>query len=128
MKNTTFLLILAAYGIIVGLLMLVNAGGSLSDYGVTPVDQNHIAIFQYLGIATVGLGLLAYITRSSGSDVAIRNFLIADGFISIAGVIKGCYDVFIVHIPDSTYFWVDSFIRLAMGLGCVYFVMQMKKE
>ena len=128
MKTSNFLTFLAIYGFIAGGMMLFNPAGSLQNYGVQPIDQYHIATLQYLGIANIGLALVSFLFRNSSDTFTFRNIMIVTAFISIASFLKACYDIFLLHVPSNTFFWVDMSFRLLVGIVCLYFVFRKEEQ
>jgi hypothetical protein len=126
MKTSYFLIFLAIYGFITGGMLLFNPSGSLGNFGITSSDKYHIVIIQYLGVVDIGLSIILLLFRNSNDNHSIRNLLIGSAFILIGNVLKGLYDVFFIHIPANTYFWVDYSFTLLVGFACIYFAF--KKE
>jgi hypothetical protein len=121
MKTSNFLTFLAIYGFIAVGMMLFNATGSLQNYGVQPIDQYHIVILQYLGIANLGLALVTFLSRNSSEPTIAHTIFIATAFTCISSFLKACYDIFLLNVPSNTFFWVDMSFRLLVGFACVYF-------
>jgi hypothetical protein len=128
MKTSYFLIFLALYGFITGGMLLFNPSGSLENFGLTTSDRYHISIIQYLGIVDIGLSIILLLFRNSSDSLSIRNILIGSAFILISNVLKGLYDVFLVHIPANTYFWVDYSFTLLVGFACVYFALKTSEK
>jgi hypothetical protein len=121
MKTSYFLIFLALYGFFTGGMLLFNPSGSLENFGITSSDKYHIVILQYLGIADIGLSIILLLSRNSIDSHSLRNILLGMAFILIGNVLKGLYDVFFIHIPANTYFWVDYAFTLLVGFACIYF-------
>lgn len=128
MKISNFLLFLAIYGFITGGMMLFNANGSLVNYAVQPIDQYHIVILQYLGLANIGIAFLSYQLRNETSAKVIQAVLGSTALLTIGSFLKACYDIFLMHVPSNTFFWVDMTFRLLVGLATVYFLVNTKKQ
>jgi hypothetical protein len=128
MKTSYFLIFLAIYGFITGGMLLFSPSGSLENFGITSSDKYHIVILQYLGIADIGLSIILLLSRNSIDKLSIRNILIGSAFILIGNVLKGLYDVYLVHIPANTYFWVDYSFTLLVGFACIYFAFKDKEK
>jgi hypothetical protein len=128
MKTSYFLIFLAIYGFITGGMLLFNPSGSLENFGMTTSDKYHIVIIQYLGIVDIGLSIILLLFRNSSDNLSIRNILIGSAFILISNVLKGLYDVFLVHIPANTYFWVDYSFTLLVGFACIYFAFKQNEK
>jgi hypothetical protein len=128
MKTSYFLIFLAIYGFITGSMLLFNPSGSLENFGMTSSDKYHIVIIQYLGVFDIGLSIILLLFRNSSDRLSIRNILIGLAFILIGNVLKGLYDVYLVHIPANTYFWVDYAFTLLVGFACLYFAFKKNEK
>lgn len=121
MSRSLFLLITGIYTTLLSLSMVFATEMSLISYGTPQVDLSHISIMQFLGVSNIGLGLLALLNRHAPNSVALRNTLLALAVTTLAGIVLGIYHVYLLHVPFSTFFVVDSLFRLALGLGYLYF-------
>lgn len=128
MKTSNYLLFLAIYGGITGILMLFTSANTLKMYGV-PADQYHIAIIQYLGISNFCLALITYLFRNDTQIKNIQNILLVSALVHIASTLKGCYDFFFLNIPvNNSFFWTDAIFRLVVGLVTVYIYFKISKK
>lgn len=121
MSRSLFLLILGIYDALLALSMIFMAEPSLKNYGAPTVDLTHIAVMQYLGTSTAALALLCFLSRNAPNSVGLRNSLLVIGVTGLAGVLKGLYDIFVLHPPISPFFIGDTVLRLALALGVFYF-------
>lgn len=128
MKTSNFLIFLAIYGFVAGGMMLFNANGSLQNYGVQPIDQYHLVILQYLGIITIGLALITFLSRNLSEPIVAHNILRVTAFTCISSFLKACYDIFLLNVPSNTFFWIDMSFRLLVGFACIYFAFRDQKE
>lgn len=127
MSRALFLLITGIYNALLALSMIFMAGESLKIYGVPAVDLAHISVMQYLGVSTGGIGLLAFLNRNAPNSVSLRNALLVLAVTGFAGIVKGLYDIFVLHPPMSAFFIGDTVFRLALSIGFVYFYNQETK-
>lgn len=121
MSRSLFLLIVGIYNALLAVSMLFMAGESLKNYGVPTVDLAHISVMQYLGVENGGLALLAFLNRKAPNSVGLRNALLMLAMTGLAGIVKGLYDIFILHPPMSAFFIGDTVFRLALSAGLLYF-------
>ena len=127
MSRSLFLLIVGCYNVLLGLAMTFLAEPSLKNYGVPSVDLAHISVMQYLGVSTVGIGLLAFLNRNAPNSISLCNTLLMLAVTGFAGIVKGLYDIFVLHPPMSAFFIGDTVFRLALSIGFVYFYNQETK-
>jgi hypothetical protein len=128
MKTSNYLLFLAIYGGITGILMLFNSSETLKMYGVVPADQFHVAIFQYLGISNFCLALLTFLFRNDTQFKNIKNLLLVSAIVHISSTLKGCYDIFIQDVPGNNFFWTDAIFRLVVGLMTLLVYFKISKK
>lgn len=128
MKTSNIFLFFAIYALIVGVLQLFNANGSLINYGVQPIDQYHIVILQYLGLINIAAGLIYYRLRNEQSVNVISTMLIYGIITCVGSFLKACYDIFLKEVPSNTFFWIDMIFRLLVGLVCLYFLLNANKK
>ncbi|WP_157580084.1 hypothetical protein [Rudanella lutea] len=128
MSRSLFLLIAGLYSCFLGLSMLFLAGESLKSYGVSNPDQAHISVMQYLGLTNIGLGILSLLNRHVPNSAGLRNALLTTAFVVFGGVLKGLYDVFVLHPPMSGLFLADTVLRLGLGLGLLYFLNRERQQ
>ena len=121
MSRSLFLLITGIYTALLSLSMVFATEMSLISYGTPQVDLSHISIMQFLGVSSMGLGLLALLNRRAPNSVALCNTRLALAVTMLAGIVLGIYHVYLLDVPFSTFFVVDSLFRLALGLGYLYF-------
>ena len=121
MSRSLFLLILGIYGVLLALSMVFFAKSALESYGAPTDDLSHISTMQFLGVANIGFAVLALLNRNAPNFIALRNSLLASAIVVFGGVLKGLYDLFVLHPPMSAFFIGDTVFRLLVGLGLVYF-------
>lgn len=121
MSRSVFLLIVGIYNALLALSMIFMAEPSLKNYGVPAVDLAHISVMQYLGVTNGGLAILCFLNRNAPNSVGLRNALLMLAITGLAGIVKGLYDLFILHPPMSAFFVGDTVFRLALSAGLLYF-------
>ncbi len=127
MKTSNYLLFIAIYGGITGILMLFTSADTLKMYGV-PTDQYHIAIIQYLGISNFCLALLTYLFRNDTQTKNVQNLLLVSALVHISSTLKGCYDIYIQDLPANSFFWTDAIFRLGVGLLTLFMYFQISAK
>lgn len=90
------------------------------------VDLAHISIIQYLGVVNGGLALLAFLNLTVPNSVGFRNVLLTFALTSLAGIVKGAYDILVLHPPMSALFIGDTVFRLGLSLAFLYCARQAK--
>ena len=128
MKTSNYLLFIAIYGGITGILMLFTSADTLKMYGV-PTDQYHIAIIQYLGISNFYLALLTYLFRNETQTKNVQNLLLVSALVHISSTLIVCYDFFILSIPiNNSFFWPDAIFRLGVSLLTLFMYFQISSK
>ena len=128
MKTSNYLLFIAIYGGITGILMLFASADTLKMYGVN-TDQYHIAIIQYLGISNFYLALLTYLFRNETQTKNVQNLLLVSALVHISSTLIVCYDFFILSIPiNNSFFWPDAIFRLGVSLLTLFMYFQISSK
>ena len=128
MKSKTFLLILAIYYLIFGVLGLFSSSAVLESFGAKNIDQFHISATQYLGQTNIGLALIAYLLYKTNHLPSMKAFFWAAAFFAFSAEILGFYQINFMNIPSSTTSWVDTSIRLVIGFASLYFVTRKSED
>lgn len=121
MSRSLFLFVAGIYSAVLAVAMVFFTEASLKNYGVPAVDVTHISVMQFLGVATGAFGLLPLLNRNAPNSFSLRSILLAQGYVSLAGVVLGIYHVYVLDVPFSAFFVGDTLFRLALGLGFMYF-------
>jgi len=128
MSRSLFLLLTGIYGLLLAAAMLFMPTATLINYGVAKPGLNHLASIQYLGMANLMLGFISLALRSSPNSYALRIYLLAQAIHIIGGVLLGVYQTYGLHIPASDFFYVESLVRLAIGLAFLYYYNQATRQ
>jgi len=128
MSRSLFLLLTGIYGLLLAAAMLFMPTATLITYGVAKPDLDHMAAIQYIGMANGMLGFMSLALRNSPNSYALRIYLLAQVINIIGGVLLGFYQVYGLHVPASDFFFVDSLVRLAIGLAFLYYYNQESKQ
>ena len=121
MNRSLFLLVAGIYSAVLAVAMVFFTEASLKNYGVPTVDVTHISVMQFLGVATGAFGLLPLLIRNAPTSFSLRSILLAQGYVSLAGVVLGIYHVYVLHVPFSAFFIGDTVFRLVLSAGLLYF-------
>jgi hypothetical protein len=121
MSRSLFLLLIGLYSSLLGLAMVFVPEPLLNSYGVPTVDRHHVEIMQFLGIDTAIFGLMMLLNRTAPNSQALRTFLLGLALAFLVGVVLGLYHVYVLLNGASSFFVVDTLVRLAIGLGFLYF-------
>ena len=121
MNRSVFLLIAGVYSALLAVSMVFIPEASLRNYGVPSVDLSYISVMQFLGLSNAGFAIMALLNRNASSSFSLRTILLAEAVNILAGVVLGVYHVYGLNVPHSSFFMGDSLLRLAFGLGFMYF-------
>jgi hypothetical protein len=128
MSRSVFLLIMGLYTTLSSLLMIVVPAESLKSYGALSVDLTHIAAIQFLGVAAIGEGILALLSRNAPNYSSLRHILLAITITTLGGVLLGVYHIVVLHPPMNSFFIGDTVFRLLLGLATLYYYNQATKQ
>ena len=109
-------------------MMIVLPAESLKSYGSLSVDLTHIATIQFLGVAVIGEGILALLSRNEPNSDSLRHILLIIAITTVGGVLLGVYHMVVLHPPMNNFFIGDTGLRLLLGLATLYYYNQATKQ
>jgi hypothetical protein len=125
MKTNTFIYIVAAYSLLLGITAVFTPDLSLEYFGSHPGEPMEQSLINYLGMYQIALAILAFYTAKS-TDISMRRaFLLVTGLLLISAIIGQAYNTLVRHMPQHPTFWLDNGFWLIMGIASFYF---MRKE
>lgn len=128
MNRPAFLLLTGIYSALLAISMVFAPEMALKNYGVPSVDVSHIAVMQFLGLSVGGFSIMLFLNRNAPNSFALRTLLLAEAANTLAGVILGVYHTYVLQVPISAFFVGDSVLRMALGIGFLYFYNQEAKQ
>ncbi len=121
MTRQTFMLIVIVYGFILGFVMFFLPGFAVSAYAGNPENVNETSTMRFLGAFQIGFNFVAIAIRTSTDTKVIRTYLLATAGVLFGSLGIGMYYVFTNQVPFLPSNWLDVFIWVSLGLGCLYF-------
>ena len=128
MSRSVFLLIMGLYTTLSAIMMIVLPADSLKSYGTLSVDLTHIATIQFLGVAVIGEGILALLSRNAPNSGSLRHILLIITITTLGGVLLDVYYIVVLHPPMNSFFTGDTVFRLLLGLATLYYYNQATKQ
>lgn len=128
MKSNTFLIILAIYYGIFGIVGLFSASTVLESFGAKNIDQFHLSTVQYLGQTNIGLALIAILIRNTNHFASKKAYFWGAAFFAFSAEIIGFYQINFMGLPSTTTSWVDTSIRLVIGFASLYFATRKSED
>lgn len=127
MPRSTFILLLSMYGFLLAIGMLFAPVALLAGYGQPRVDNVHIAIFQFLGIANLALNTIGLMVRNAEPSPGLRAYLTGVAVSLFGGVALGVYQVLAGIAPADPTFLIDTGWRFLLGLGAAYYLLRLHR-
>jgi len=127
MSRSTFILLISLYGLLLAVGMLFAPVALLAGYGNPRVDNTHIAIFQFLGIATLGLNTVGLMIRNTEPSPGLRAYLAGTTVTLFGGVVLGVYQVLVGISPPDPTFLIDTGWRFLLGVGAGYYLLKLNE-
>ncbi|MCY7350131.1 MAG: hypothetical protein LH606_05630 [Cytophagaceae bacterium] len=125
MSRSTFILLLSIYGFLLAAGMLFAPAALLAGYGQPRVDNTHVAIFQFLGIANLGLNIIGLLVRNAEPSPGLRAYLAGTTITLFGGVVLGVYHVLAGIAPADPTFLIDTGWRFLLGVGAGYYLVKL---
>lgn len=121
MKTNTFILIVAAYSLLLG-LPAVFAPTMASDYfGQSSPTMNELSLFNFLGGYQIAMGYLGYVAYRSTDKAPRRAWLLCITFLTFFALIVYAYNLNVRHMPPHKTLYIDCTIWGIMGITALYF-------
>ncbi len=121
MKTNTFIYIISAYGLLLGIPAMFMPDFSLKYFGATVGDPLEQSFVNYLGMYQIGVAFLGYQMTKTNDVTARKAFLLASAFFTLVAVVLQMYNLFVRNIPMNPTFYLDNAIWFAFGLASLYF-------
>jgi hypothetical protein len=121
MKTNTFIIIVAAYSLLLGAIALFLPSLALEYFAGVPADVQQHSLINYIGGYQIAFGGLGYFLWKSSEKNACKAWLLMTAFLAVLAVILTFYNKSVRMIPVGDTYLVDIAIWIAMGVGALYF-------
>lgn len=121
MKTKTFILIVTAYSLILGLPSVFAPAMSIEYFAGDPSDVNQISLINFLGGYQIAIGFLGYIAYRSTDKATQRGWLLSIAFLTIFAIIVYGYNLNVRNMPPHKTLIMDMSIWGIMGISALYF-------
>ena len=121
MKRSTFMLISAIYGLLLGAILVILPSEAMKNYGYPSIDVLHGDLSIHIGMLVIVIAAFLFIKRNSENQELVRVLLLMNCISSITGAL---YDFIIINhvtvMPTIGYF--DIGLRMVIGLATVFYL------
>jgi Na+/melibiose symporter-like transporter len=121
MKTNTFILIVTAYSLLLGLPSIFTPAASLEYFAGNPTDVNQLSLINFLGGYQLAIGFLGYTAYRSTDKATRRAWLLTIAFLTIAAIIIFVYNINARMMPVHKTYMIDLCIWAILALGSLYF-------
>jgi hypothetical protein len=126
MKTNTFIYIIAAYSLLLGITAVFTSNMSLDYFGGHPGEPMEQSLINYLGMYQIALAILAFYTAKSNDTSMRKAFLLVTGLLLVSSIIEQGYNTLVRNMPQHPTFWVDNSLWLVLGIASFYFMAKEK--
>jgi hypothetical protein len=121
MKTNTFILIVSAYSLLLGLPSIFLPDLSLEYFGAQVGNPEEQSFVNFLGGYQVAMGYLGYVAYRSTDRDTRRAWLLSISFLTLFAIVVQEYNLHFRGIKAYTTFYFDQVVWLAMAIGAFYF-------
>lgn len=121
MKTNTFILIVAAYSLLLGLPAVFAPAMASEYFGKSLPTSNELSLFNFLGGYQLVMGFLGYAAYRSNEKTTRRAWLLAVAFLTILAEIVYFYNLNVRQIPPHKTIVMDMAIWGLMAIGALFF-------
>ena len=121
MTRQTFMLIVIAYGFILGFVMFLLPEFAVSSYAGNPANVHETSTMRFFGALHIGFNFVALAIRNSSDIKVVRAYLLGSAGILLGSLGIGLYYVLSNQVPFMPSNWLDVAIWVVLGVGALYF-------
>lgn len=121
MKTNTFILIVTAYTLLLGLPELLAPTMASEYFGQTAPSVNELSLFNFLGAYQIAMGYLGFIAYRSTDKTTRRAWLLSITFLTFSAVVIYIYNLNIRNMPAHKTLYLDLSIWAILGISALYF-------
>ncbi len=121
MKTNTFILIVSAYSLLLGLPAVFAPDMALEYFGGTVGNMNEHSSINFIGGYQLAMGYLGFITYRSTDGAVRRGWLLAITFLTIFAITVVLFNLNVRNMPPTKTLYFDIAIWASMALGALYF-------
>jgi len=121
MKTNTFILIVAAYSLLLGLPAVFAPTMASEYFGRSSPTINELSLFNFLGGYQIAMGYLGYVAYRSTDRDTRRAWLLSITFLTFFAIIVYAYNLNVRQMPPHKTLYIDYAIWAVMGLAALYF-------
>ena len=121
MTRQTFMLIVIAYGFILGFVMFLLPEFAVSSYAGNPANVHETSTIRFFGALHIGFNFVALAIRNSSDIKVVRAYLLGSAGILLGSLGIGLYYVLSNQVPFMPSNWLDVAIWVVLGVGALYF-------
>jgi hypothetical protein len=121
MKTNTFIIIVTAYTILLGVVSLFLPAFALEYFAGEPNNMQHHSLINFIGGYQLAFGFLGFTLWKSTESNARKAWLLTVALLTILAIILTFYNKSVRMIPVGDTYFVDIAIWAIMAAGALYF-------
>jgi hypothetical protein len=121
MKTNTFILIVSAYSLLLGLPAVFAPDMALEYFGGTVGNMNEHSSINFIGGYQLAMGYLGFIAYRSTDSAVRRGWLLAITFLTIFAITVVLFNLNVRNMPPTKTLYFDIAIWASMALAALYF-------
>ena len=121
MKTNTFILIVSAYSLLLGLPAVFAPDMALKYFGGTVGNMNEHSSINFIGGYQMAMGYLGFITYRSTDSAVRRGWLLAVAFLTIFAIGVYVFNLNVRNMPPTKTLYFDMAFWACMAVGALYF-------
>lgn len=121
MKTNTFILIVSAYSLLLGLPAVFAPSLAIEYFGGTPGNMNEHSSINFIGGYQLAMGYLGFIAYRSTDHTVRRGWLLAIAFLTIFAIAIYLFNLNVRNMPPTKTLYFDMAFWACMAAGALYF-------
>ncbi len=121
MKTNTFILIVSAYSLLLGLPATFAPAFSAAYFGGDPNNNYELSSMNFIGAYQIAIGFMGYITTKSSDNSFKRGWLLAIAFLTFFALITYIYNINVRNMLPHKTLYFDCTIWFIIGTVSLYF-------
>ena len=121
MKTNTFILIISAYSLLLGLPAIFAPALALDYFGGTPGSMNEHSSINFIGGYQLAIGFLVFMIYRSADKSIRRAWLLAIAFLNTFAILVYLFNTNVHNMPPTKTLYFDMSAWAVMALSSLYF-------
>jgi hypothetical protein len=121
MKTNTFIIIVSAYTILLGVVALFLPALALEYFAGEPANVQQHSLINYIGGYQIAFGLMGFFLWKTTESTSRKAWLLMVAFLTVLAIILTLFNKSVRMIPVGETYLVDLVIWVLIAVGALYF-------